>query len=128
MSDLAQQIADRLLTNGFGDKGDCLAIKLGYGPFPKEKDLGGWGRNSIIDQIQPLIDAETTRLREALEFYADPDTYHAISFMGDRPCGAFADDLSEDEFTEEAGYFRPMPGKTAREALAHEEQQNTNKG
>ena len=55
---------------------------------------------------------------EALKFYADPDTYFAIAFMGDRPCGEFADDLSEDDWTRECDFDRPMPGKRARKALA----------
>ena len=33
---------------------------------------------------------------EALEFYADPDSYFAMSFMADRPSGKFADDFSDD--------------------------------
>lgn len=50
-------------------------------------------------------------LEEALAFYADPDTYFAIGFMADPPCGAFVDDASEVD-----GY--PRPGKRARTALA----------
>lgn len=60
---------------------------------------------------------ENRRLREALEFYADPETYHAIMILADRPCGDFADDFSQDEITEDLGYERPMPGKYAREVL-----------
>ena len=56
-------------------------------------------------------------LLEALCMYGDPESYHAMSFMGDRPCGAFADDFGTehgDEF-----YGRDMPGKTARNALRY---------
>lgn len=53
---------------------------------------------------------------EALAFYADPESYHGIMIMVDRPAGEFADDLSEDHGHE--GYDRPMPGKRARKALA----------
>ena len=53
------------------------------------------------------------RLTETLEFYADPDTYVAIGFFPDSPCGEFADDFS-DEF--DPGYAKP--GKRARAALA----------
>jgi len=52
--------------------------------------------------------------REALEFYADPENYHAILILPDRPSGAFADDFSDHGHP---NYDRQMPGKTAREAL-----------
>lgn len=51
---------------------------------------------------------------EALQVYADPETYHAIAFMADRPAGEFADDFSK---VPGSGYDRPMPGKRARKAL-----------
>lgn len=51
-------------------------------------------------------------LEEALMFYADPENYHAIKFIGDPPCGSFIDDFSEVN-----NYNRPMPGKLARETL-----------
>ena len=57
------------------------------------------------------LKAENERLREALEYYADPCTYIAIAFFGDRPCGDFVSDFSE---TDELGW---KPGKTARAAL-----------
>lgn len=57
-------------------------------------------------------------MREALEFYADPDTYCAIGFFPDPPCGEFIDDFSDDHGNE--NYRRPMPGKRARAALAHD--------
>lgn len=52
-------------------------------------------------------------LAEAVAFYADPDSYFALMITADRPCGAFADDVSEDET-----YGRHMPGAKARAALA----------
>lgn len=61
-------------------------------------------------KMQPLI--------EALEFYADPATYHALSVWADPPCGDFVNDYSEDHGDD--FYDRPMPGKTAREALAQQ--------
>lgn len=59
----------------------------------------------------------TQKLRvamKALAFYADPDTYTAVMFLGDRPCGDFIRDISvvEDDF----GQTR-RPGKRARAAL-----------
>lgn len=52
---------------------------------------------------------------EALQFYSDEATYHAVAFVADPPAGSFMDDFSEDEGSE---YERPMPGKTARAALS----------
>jgi hypothetical protein len=60
-------------------------------------------------------DEEADRMREALEFYADPENYHAIAFLPNRPCGEFAEDFDENHGHPD--YDRPMPGKRAREAL-----------
>lgn len=38
---------------------------------------------------------EIERLKVALSFYADPEEYFAVGILGDRPCGAFADDYGE---------------------------------
>jgi hypothetical protein len=54
-------------------------------------------------------------LREALEFYADPDTYHAFAFMAESPAGRFIEDFSFDHGDD--FYQRDMPGKLARAAL-----------
>jgi hypothetical protein len=43
-------------------------------------------------------------------FYGHPDTYFAIGFFPDPPCGQFMDDFSNTEL----GF---KPGKNAREAL-----------
>lgn len=59
-------------------------------------------------------DAKIAIMEEALAFYADPATYHAIAFMADPPCGQFMDDFSNDHGDE---YDRPMPGHLARQAL-----------
>ena len=50
---------------------------------------------------------------ETLALYANPNSYHAVAFMADRPAGWFADDFSHDK-----NYGRRMPGKEARKALA----------
>jgi hypothetical protein len=52
------------------------------------------------------------RIIDALSFYADPESYLAIAFFFDPPCGWF-----EGDFDDGHGYGRPMPGKLAREAL-----------
>ena len=62
------------------------------------------------------LQAQLERMTEALTFYADPENYHAVMILGDRPCGLFAEDFSDDHGHED--YDRPMPGKRAREALA----------
>ncbi len=55
------------------------------------------------------------RLREALEFYADPDTYFAWAFMGDPPCGDFGKDFSDA--VDSSGLEKCKPGKRARAVL-----------
>lgn len=59
--------------------------------------------------------ALVAEMRGALEFYADPETYFAITFLDDPPSGDFMDDFSDDHGGE---FDRPMPGKRARAALA----------
>lgn len=49
---------------------------------------------------------------DALEVYANPESYHAMAFAVDRPAGSFADDFSKDHG--HPYYERPMPGKLAR--------------
>jgi hypothetical protein len=57
------------------------------------------------------LDAEAAALRAALEFYAAPETYFAIGFFPDRPCGDFIDDCDD------TGDLGVKPGKRARTAL-----------
>lgn len=56
---------------------------------------------------------------EALAFYADPDTYFAIAFLPDPPCGDFAEDFEEleGEWGHPDGGTWVKPGKRARETL-----------
>ena len=66
-------------------------------------------------KISGGIDAvcdDNKKLREALEFYADPETYFGVAFLCDPPCGDFTTD--ESETGTELGV---KPGKRAREAL-----------
>ena len=58
----------------------------------------------------------------ALEFYAEPETYHACAFMFDRPTGGFDEDFDDEHGHED--YDRPMPGKRARSALQSYRSQN----
>lgn len=71
-------------------------------------------------EVNQTLSAENARLREALEFYADPGSYHACSFIFDPPTGGFDDDFDEGH----EGYERPMPGKCARAALQPERGRN----
>lgn len=50
-----------------------------------------------------------------IQFYSDPENYHAIGFFPDPPCGDFIQDFSDDHG--HPFYDRPMPGKMARETL-----------
>ena len=50
---------------------------------------------------------------ETLGLYANPTSYHAISFEEDRPAGWFMEDFSYNKL-----YGRRMPGKEARKTLA----------
>lgn len=59
--------------------------------------------------------AEHKRVREALEFYADPETYLAIGFFPDPPCGEFMDDFGETGTKD----YGPRPGERARKALGY---------
>ena len=62
--------------------------------------------------------AREVKLREALEFYADPDTYFAVSIISDPPAGDIVRDFSAVPGND---YDRPMPGKRARAALDPQE-------
>ena len=65
---------------------------------------------ALTERFVPLVE-ENERLRAALDFYADPETYFAWGFIGDSPCGEWDDDFEETEL----GY---KPGKRARAALS----------
>jgi len=80
-------------------------------------DTGGEGYACDMDHgpAQAKLEREVRRLREALVMYAKPESYHAIGFLPDRPCGEFIDDFSEDHG--DPFYDRPMPGARARAAL-----------
>lgn len=52
---------------------------------------------------------------ETLALYANPESYHAIAMLYDRPCGWFEGDVSK---TDHPHYDRKMHGAAARKALA----------
>lgn len=67
-----------------------------------------------------IIESRTQieKLRAALEFYANPEVYHAVRFIIDPPDGGWSDDFDEEHGHPD--YPRHMPGKRARAALAQE--------
>lgn len=68
----------------------------------------------MMDEIDRLR-ADRIKLIDALAFYGDAQTYHAITFWFDPPCGGFEDDFDDEHG--EPFYDREMPGKLARETL-----------
>lgn len=81
-------------------------------------DCHEWCYPDNICEIQSLR-VGYAELNEALQFYADPNSYFAIGVFADRPAGEFADDFSDadDWPTVDFPYERPMPGARARAAL-----------
>jgi hypothetical protein len=60
-------------------------------------------------------------LLKALTFYADCDSYYAMSIIADRPCGEFADDYSDVNIiddNDETVETRTSPGKRARDMIS----------
>lgn len=77
----------------------------------------------MADQKQAALLVAALGMIEALEFYADPDSYFALMVVPDHPCGEFAYDSSRltDEETQYYTDYRDgqeYHGKRAREALA----------
>ena len=95
-------------------KADKIAEFADKGLLDDHELVQAFARHRLAETAR--LEAEIERLRGALEFYADPGIYHAISIIGDRPCGEFYDDFSQDHG--DPDYKREMPGKTARTALA----------
>lgn len=61
--------------------------------------LAKWQHTQDMNLLLPLI----ADLAEALEFYADPETYFGIGFLPDKPCGPFISDGSETELGRKPG-------------------------
>lgn len=57
-----------------------------------------------------LKDREIRIILKALAFYADPETYAAIGFYPDPPCGPFMKDFDKT-------HMGKKPGKLARQAM-----------
>lgn len=72
-----------------------------------------WLKELRVRRQDPTMD----RIAEALNFYGNPETYHACSFFFDPPTGGFDDDFGEPEEHGHPFYDRPMPGKLARATI-----------
>lgn len=70
-------------------------------------------RNKELEMYQRALGTAM----EALQMYADPESYHAVAFMVDRPAGSFADDFGSKREHGHPYYERHMPGKLARKTL-----------
>ena len=76
--------------------------------------LDGSPGDNLFGELADRIE----KLEAGLEFYADPDSYHAIVVVTDRPCGEFADDFSDPNTQGwDDDHDREMPGKYARALL-----------
>jgi len=60
--------------------------------------------------VHTIVADQQGLLIHAVQFYADPESYVAIGFFPDRPCGEFIEDFEDTE-------LGLKPGKRAREAL-----------
>ena len=65
------------------------------------------------------LEAELEDAQKVIAFYADPETYFAIGFLPDSPCGEFINDIDD---TGEPYGFRA--GKRARAYLNKQESDN----
>lgn len=71
------------------------------------------GTKALISLVHAAADRD--RLIEALEFYADPETYHGVTMLCDPPGGGWAEDFGDSHH--HPRYSRAMPGAKAREVL-----------
>ncbi len=106
---------ERLEKAFYGQESDIEELLCPLLGIPKSPDYG-WitGDHTGFTLVMELA-KKFKALEEALEFYADPDSYFAIGIFPDRPCGPFADDTGDDHGGD---YERPMHGDYARRVLA----------
>lgn len=70
--------------------------------------------DDIAKQSSVIVNLELLeKLIDSLYFYGDPSNYVGIAFLGDAPCGDFAEDFSEVEI------YGEKPGKKAREVIEY---------
>lgn len=48
----AEEIADGLLVNGFGERAQRLVLTV---DTPRRRDLGGWSRGPLVDRIECIL-------------------------------------------------------------------------
>jgi hypothetical protein len=101
--DLAQVISEAV-----GDMNEGEPLTAGQWRYVAQQALNALTPTDAQPKAARPVGEEA--LREALEFYADPDTYFAIGLFPDRPCGEFMEDFSDEH---DPGY-----PKRARAALA----------
>jgi hypothetical protein len=97
--------------------GSDAAAAMGEKPMFEDCTTGLTGTAALEAEMRDRLaakDARIAELEETLAFYADAETYHAIAFLADPPCGEFMDDFSDDHGDD---YDRPMPGRRARSTL-----------
>lgn len=80
-----------------------------------------WFKSKTLRRLK-MLEWVAPEAVEALVFYADPDTYVAIGFFSDPPCGEFAADgayftLEGERCDEDTPGARWRPGERARKAL-----------
>jgi len=93
----------------------CILIEDGTWFVPLDAGGEGYGCERQHGPSPHNLEQQVRQLRETLALYADPESYHAIGFWFDPPCGRFAEDFSNDHG--DAFYDRAMPGAAARAAL-----------
>lgn len=67
-------------------------------------------QNRALKARVKLLERTLKLFIPALAFYANPETYFAIAFLGDPPCGPFVKDFEKTR-------LGLKPGKKARAAL-----------
>jgi len=81
---------------------------------PESNDAAERASGSLQRPSSAKLETALVVAINALECYADPESYHAIMILPDRPAGWFADDIGSHQHPE---YNRKMPGVRARRAL-----------
>ena len=98
---------------------DEVTIGLTADTRPAERMMLTTDRAGAIECATLILEAagmpSVEAMVDALDFYANPETYHGVLIIGDRPCGDFTEDL--DDGHGHPDYRRPMPGTRARRVL-----------
>jgi len=102
--------------NELHDKLDMLVLELGELKVKiAQEDKYAFGKlKEILNNYkrEQLLNEACNEMLDALVFYGNPDTYFAIAFLGDPPCGSFIKDTS---YCPSVTSYKP--GKLARETV-----------